>query len=53
VVDVGFEMWQTTNDTKDEPRTEEYEPGIGRVQRLMVASGFGIWVLLIFLLEDC
>jgi hypothetical protein len=49
---IGIEMWKTTDNTPDGSRTDGHEPDIGGLDRQMIARGFGILVLLIFLLED-
>jgi len=50
---VGFDMRNIPKDTRDRPRTDGLEPVLGDLYSLMVASSFGILVLLKFLLEDC
>ena len=49
---IPFDMRKISNDTRDRPRTDGLEPVLSDPYGLTVASGFGILVLPIFLLED-
>ena len=49
---IGFDMRKIPKDTRNRPRTDRFEPVLGNIFSLTVASSFSILVSPIFLLED-